>query len=256
MLWSVAIKCVGVLPDLHIPFHNRRALAAALNCLADSKLDALFLLGDVVDAYNLSMHGPKHPAVHSSLLDEVNETKHFLDTVDLTWPELEKHFVEGNHEWRLERYICANAPALFGITDMQMLLGMHNRPGWKWHPYGARQLVQVLNSNLYTCHAPKGSSGRSILNAAGCNLMFGHVHRIIDEHNVTKDGRSMQIFSPGWLGEMRNDQVFGYVQGHHTWKLGFARLWIDDETGEFWTEINESKDDGHSFVVGGKRYKA
>jgi hypothetical protein len=153
------IYCVGFITDPHIPFHNRRALSAAMNCLADSRLKALYLGGDILDMYWAHDHGPKDPRVKSTLVEEREAGNKFLNDIDKTWKNIPKHFVEGNHETRYERYLIKNCPALFGITDIQLLLGMNDRPNWKWHSYGTHQMVRVENTNLFTKHAPKVLQG-------------------------------------------------------------------------------------------------
>jgi UDP-2,3-diacylglucosamine pyrophosphatase LpxH len=235
------IKCVGFLTDTHIPFHSRRALAVALNVLADSRLSALYLGGDILDMYWCHGHGPKHPAVRSTLELERDEGVMFLDMLDKTFPGIPKHFIEGNHETRFERFLVQHAPALFSLTSMRHLLEMDRRKNWKYYDFGPNQLVQIEKTSLFAKHAPKGSSGSTILTAASCNLIFGHVHRIIQERRVTADRRILSATSPGWLGDERRDQVFGYVAGHHNWQTGFARIFIDTTTNDFWIDVHEIK---------------
>jgi hypothetical protein len=110
--------------------------------------------------------------------------------------------------------------------------------------------MQVEKTNLFIKHAPRGSTGTAILNQAACNLMFGHIHRIIQEKKTTADGRIIQAVSPGWLGDKRFDKVFGYVPGHHNWQQGFARIWIDSESWQFSIEVIEIKPDQSCFASG------
>ncbi len=255
MLKGMSIICVGFLTDPHIPFHDRKGLAAAMNCLADSRLSALYLGGDVPDMYWCHGHGSKHPTpmALSSFAKEKDATSKFLDEIDKTWgPKVPKHWVEGNHEFRFERWLVDHAPELFGITDMRILFGMNTRPNWHYYDYGPNQLVRIEKTNLFAKHAPKGSSGNTIMNAAGCNLIFGHIHRIIHERKTTADKRMIQIATPGWLGDPRFDKVFGYVPGHHNWQQGFARIWINTANNNFSIEIVEVKNG--RCIAGGKLY--
>lgn len=249
----MAIVCVGYITDPHIPFHSAKALSVALSVLHDSNISSLILGGDVLDMYWANAHGPKHPEIAKGFLHEIEEGNNFLDLIDKTWPDIPKHYVEGNHETRFERFLIKNCRELFGITEVKFLLDMHKRPKWTYHGYGPRQLMQVGKSDLYAKHAPAGSSGGAIMNKSACNLIFGHIHRIIDEHRVTADGRRLHVVSPGWLGDIKYDQVFGYVAGHHGWQQGFARIWIDTDTNEFWIDVHQIKDG--RCVVDGKLYK-
>lgn len=246
------IQCYGFLTDPHIPFHSPRALAAAMNCLADSKLKALFLGGDIFDMYWANGHGPKDPRVFSTLERECDEVNLFLDQIDKTWKNIPKRFIEGNHETRFERFVIEKAPALFGITDLKLLIKMNQRPNWTYHSFDTHQLVKIDGIDLYAKHAPKGSSGAQIMNHNACNLLFGHVHRRIQETKVAGDGRIYRIMSPGWLGEGRN-RVFNYVPGHQNWQQGFGRIWVDTSTKQWTVELIEILD-GKFCIVGGKKY--
>jgi UDP-2,3-diacylglucosamine pyrophosphatase LpxH len=244
--------CVGFLTDPHIPFHSPKALAVAMNCLADSNLYGLYLGGDIFDMYWANDHGPKDPRIASTLELEVEAVNKFLDEIDQTWPGIQKRFIEGNHETRYERYLIKNAPALFGMTSIPLLTKMAQRPRWTYHPYSTDQLVQIGKTNLYVKHAPKGSSGSAIMNHNACNLLFGHVHRIITEYKTTGDKRVLRATSPGWLGEGRN-RAFHYVPGHQNWQQGFARIFIDIIDWSWRIEVIEILENSYCFA-NGKKY--
>jgi len=183
-------------------------------------------------------HGPKDPRIFSTLEQEVAEVNKFMDLIDATWPTQKKRFIEGNHETRFERYLIKNAPAMFGMTSVEHLIGIDKRFNWSYHPFGNQQLVQIAGTDLYTKHAPKGSSGSTIMNYNACNLLFGHVHRMIYETRTTGDGRILRVMSPGWLGNGAH-RAFGYVPGHQNWQTGFARIWVDTESKAWRVEMIE-----------------
>ena len=251
----MALIAVGYLTDLHLPFHNRRHLELALNVLSDAQIKSLYLGGDILDMYWCHGHGAKHPSpmMLSSFDKEREAGVSFLDRLDKLWPGIPKHFVEGNHETRFERWIVEKAPALFGVTEMRRMLELDRRQNWSYYDFGPRQLVRVEKTNLFAKHAPKGSSGNTIANKAACNLLFGHVHRCMNEHRVSADGRRLQIHSPGWLGDNRFDKVFGYVQGHHDWQSGFDIIWIDEATNHWWIEHIQIKN--NRCIFQGKIYE-
>lgn len=245
------IICVGWIPDCHIPFHDPKALGAVLNCLADSRLHGLYLGGDIFDMYWANQHGPKDPRIFSTLESEKEAVNKFLDQVDLTWPTQKKRFIEGNHETRFERYLIAKCPELFGVTSIELLIRMNERPNWSYHPFGNQQLVQIAGTSLHTKHAPKGSSGGAIMNANACDLIFGHLHRRIYEARTTGDGRVVRICCPGWLGQGASP-VFSYVPGHQNWQQGAARIFVDTDTKEHWLDLLEVNHG--ACVADGRRY--
>lgn len=254
----MAIKCVGFITDPHIPYQDNKAMSCALSVLKESNIDELYLGGDILDQYWCHDHGPKHPGVISGFVHEAEEGNKFLDVIDMHWPRIKKHFIEGNHEQRFERFMVKNAWQIFGITEMSKILridkdSVNPRYNWSYYPYKTGQLIRVQNTDLFLKHAPKGSSGSTIINASACNLGFGHIHRIIDEHKVSADGRMIHVWSPGWLGDIKFDKVFGYVPGHWSWQQGFARIYIDDTTNQFWVDLIQIKNG--TCIVDGKIYR-
>lgn len=246
------IICVGFITDTHIPAHDPKALSAAMNCLADADLHALYLGGDIFDMYWANQHGPKDPRIYSTLESEMKEVNDFLDQIDKTFPNIQKRFIEGNHETRFERYVISNCPAMFGMTDLKLLIGMHNRPLWSYHPYGPNQLVGFGKTNLFAKHAPSGSSGPAIMNKAACNLIFGHIHRYISDRKTTVDGRRLSVTCPGWLGDGKQ-RNFDFVAGHQNWQQGFAKVYIDTDTWNF--QIESVEIFNGQCMSGGKLYK-
>ena len=252
MAWRLAV----LWPDTHEPYSHAKAVALALNVISDlsSSLDEIVFLGDFADFYAVNSHG-KHPGMMHLLVDEVDKVNFSLDLIDSTFPRVRKVFLEGNHEFRLERYLINVAPALFGVTDLNFLFRFNQRPGWTVIPYGPEQRFRVLGSNLHARHEPLASSAAASLKQSMCNLTYGHIHRIESATHVTLPGKTLTNFSVGWLGDCRKKEVFGYVKGHHRWNLGFGLVWVDTETNEFYAQTVPIHSD-ITCVVNGKRYRA
>ena len=49
-------KKVGVLSDIHVPYHSLQALTCAIKHLRDNNIDCLILNGDIFDFYAISRH--------------------------------------------------------------------------------------------------------------------------------------------------------------------------------------------------------
>jgi hypothetical protein len=47
---------VAVISDIHLPYHDRYALVTALREIKDIGVDAIYINGDLMDAYQLSRH--------------------------------------------------------------------------------------------------------------------------------------------------------------------------------------------------------
>jgi hypothetical protein len=215
----------------------------------------IYILGDYADFYSVSSHG-KDPRVLSMLQDEVVDVLAGLQELDDLFPEAKKTFIQGNHEYRLERYLCNQAPALFGITSTEHLLEFHKRPNWKYAVYGPNQMVSVGGSKLKARHEPVGSSAKATAAKALCSLVYGHLHRIESSHIVGLLGENHVAFSVGWLGDKRKDEIFGYCKSHQQWSLGFGIVYVDTVTGLFYPQTIHILEDGNkiSCVVNGKKF--
>ena len=156
-----------------------------------------------------------------------------------------------------ERYLLNKCPELFGITEFKRLIKIDQRKNWHFIPYGPNQQYQVLGSYLKARHEPLASSAKATSAKALCSLVYGHVHRIEESHIVGLDSTNHVSFSVGWLGDKRNDKIFGYVKNHHQWQLGFGLVYVDPKTRMFYHQkIHILENDGkYSCVVNGKYYE-
>jgi hypothetical protein len=224
----------GIITDSHIPYEHKRRYAAMMNCFADARLDALYIIGDFADFYGINGHGPKNPGVLESFKEEVEAVNKRLDEIDQLLPDKKKGYVEGNHEYRFERYLLQNAPALFGVTECRNLFKIDQRPGWSWLSYGPHQLGRVLNSKLYIKHEPSITTITTMAKHHGANLTFGHIHRIVESYHRNIEGQQLVSFCSGWLGDARMDKIFGYIKGHNLWQNGFTMVDVDPSNGFFY----------------------
>lgn len=247
------LKCAGIIPDTHRPFHDKRAYALMLQVFKELAPDEIVILGDYADIYNLTGHG-KDASVVTSLVNEIEDVNAGLDELDSLFPKSKKVYLQGNHEYRFERYINTKCPELFGVTQFDFLLNISKRSNWKYVHYGPNQRYKVLNSYLTARHEPLASSAKATASKALCSLVYGHIHRIEESHLVGLDGTNHVCFSVGWLGDKSLDKIFGYVKTHHQWQLGFGLVYVDDKSGYFYHQKIHILDN-YTCVVNGKLFK-
>ena len=199
-------------------------------------VDAVYILGDYADFYDVHQHGAKDPRIGFTLEKEIEDVNKGLDELEKLFPKAELHYIEGNHEYRLERFLMSQAPQLMNLTSVKHQLCMQTRGRWTWHTYCPTQKVQILNSKLYARHEPLGGSAKATLPKALCSLVYGHIHRIEEAYMVGLDDKRYVAFSVGWLGDPRLDKVFGYVKGVPQWQHGFGLVYVDPVTRYFYHE--------------------
>lgn len=241
------LRIVLIIPDTHRPYHDRRAynlmiriyqeIVAKFQNIAEFEI---VILGDYADFYAVSRHG-KDPTVLALLQQEIEDVNAGLDELDLLFPFAKKVFIEGNHEDRLSRYLSDKAPALFGITSTEHLLKINQRPNWSFIGWSPGQQYAVGGTKLIARHRPQANTAKGTISKAVGSMIYGDIHKIEESNLVGIDGQEYTAFSVGWLGDKRMDKIFGYVNGHHQWQLGFGLVFVDEETKEFHKHIAHIK---------------
>jgi hypothetical protein len=250
----VSLKKALIVPDCHRPFHSRKAYNLMLEVASFHGIDEIVILGDYADFWTVSFHEQsKDPRLPKLLMEEVESVNLGLDELDRLFPQANKVFLEGNHEYRLERYVQAKAPALFGVTECTNLFQIPLRKKWRYRSYGKGQPYRVLGTSLLAKHTPLASSPMTGLRKAAQSYCYGHNHRIEECHVVGLDGASHVAFSPGWLGDERL-KAFGYMVDQPNWQLGFAIVYSSSPK-EFHHEIVKIKS-GYTCVSAGRLFKA
>jgi predicted phosphodiesterase len=109
-------KKVGILSDIHLPYHNIDAVSCAIGYLKKEKVDAVLLNGDTMDCHQLSrfIRDPKK-----------RDFKYELDTLKAFMEVIEKQlkckvlFKVGNHEARYEKFLTEKANELKGVEEFE-----------------------------------------------------------------------------------------------------------------------------------------
>jgi len=245
------LKTSLIIPDIHAPYHSKRALNLCFEVASYVGIDDIKILGDFEDFYCIHDHGPKDPRLIYSIEKEVEAGNLILDEIDRLWPRASKALEEGNHCFRYERFLLQYAPQLLGMLSVQKLLRMHERKNWKWVAYTPHQKDRVLNSNLWVKHTPLGASALATVKNAMCNIAYGHIHRR-QYASIKGLTHNYEAWCPGWLGD-KTKSVFNFVKNHNAWQLGFALVYVE-KSGQYHKDIVEITDN-FTCVVNGKRFK-
>ena len=112
-----------VLSDLHIPFHNKEALASIVQ--SHPEMDGVILAGDFLDCYSLSRFLKERDA---PLQDELAQGKAVLTTLAERYPKV--WAIGGNHERRSLNFFAQRLPAelLFLVSYNLLEYITHNLP--------------------------------------------------------------------------------------------------------------------------------
>lgn len=216
------IKTALVIPDCHIPYHDEKAYQLMIDVAKDLNPDEIVILGDYADFYAINSHGKKPDMTHL-LQEEVTAVVEKLIQLKKLFPDAKRVYIEGNHEYRLGRYVASKCPDLYGVVDVRSILEL-NILGFDFVPYTPNQQYKILGSKLVARHEPLAGGkhvAQNTVEKAMSSVIFGHTHRIQEAQVVTMDGHNYRGISSGWLGD-KESPVMQYVKSHHQWAQGFS----------------------------------
>lgn len=266
--WKTAV----VLPDPQIgfrqlqdgtldPFHDERAMAAAIAICSYVSPDRIINAGDLLDlpAHSRYVQRPEWQQTTQPAIDRAHQ---WLAEQKTICADIEVH--EGNHDKRMRDYILTNAMAAFGLRQA-------NAPeSWpvmsvphllRFDDLGIRYVEGYpaaeswINDRLVVRHAPAkmnsvGSSAAKSVEDERVSSIFGHVHRLELTHRTRpKRGGFSQVLSasPGCLcridgavpGANGGVDSFGrpLLTYKDNWQQGVAVVTYKDGDSDFSIEL-------------------
>ena len=209
---------IVVLSDIHIPFHDTKAVKCALDFVKNEHPDIVVLNGDVLDMFMLSRFTKgegRNP------MEEITMCREFLKDLREASSNADIYYVIGNHETRLEHYVLNKAPELASlIEDVFSII--------KVADYNIRGCASLTVNNTFVFKHGTLLGNKSGLSAikemensymSGCT---GHTHRLC-KYIARKAGRKFIWLESGCLCDLNPEYV---VQPN--WQQGFATISIKD----------------------------
>ncbi len=197
---------VGILSDIHVPYHDETALRAAVDHLQAERVECLLLNGDWADFYSISRH-EKNPK-HRNFKNELHAGRELLKWLRQEFPDARFVAKLGNHEERWEKWLWEHAPE---ISD-DPIMGIDN---WYGFERLGIDLVKdkriILAGALPILHGHEKGNGISspVNQARGAfmrlhhTVLEGHGHRTSTHSEPDMMGRETVCFSTGCLCDMR-----------------------------------------------------
>lgn len=172
-----------MLPDLHIPYEDKRSIAAIEKLMADFRFDGWLQLGDMMDFDCISSHNKNNlRAVEGKRIQlDYDAAAHFLDRQQALIRQNNKNakfvIIEGNHSDRINRYIDAN-PALEGMVEVPTCLEFGRRK-IKWVPFWSRGDVFTIGKATFI-HGryTNDAHAKKHVQRYGRNVFYGHLHDV------------------------------------------------------------------------------
>jgi hypothetical protein len=223
-------KRIGILSDIHVPYHNIPSLSAAITYFKKSKPDALLLNGDAIDCHRLSRF-VKDPKKRNFKLE--------LDTFKALFDIFEKelkckiYFKLGNHEERYEQFLYEKASELVGVEEFEFENIIKARA--RGIEIIADKRPMKLN-NLWGIHGHEYIGGisapvnpaRGLFLKSKVSCFQGHNHQTSEHTEPTLTGKMVTTWSLGCLSELHP----AYMP-LNKWNHGFAEIDLDGNGEDF-----------------------
>ena len=221
-------KKIGLLADVHIPYHSLKNNEIAIDALIKYNVDCVIINGDLLDFYQLSKF-QKDPRKRS-VADELEATRQYLDVL-AQYIGKRIFYKLGNHDERYEKYLMTKAPELLGISEFRLDILL--KLGEKKIEYitDKRKIMAggltILHGHELNMKSVIVNPARSLFLKAKVSSLCSHLH--IPSHHPGKriDGHIIGCWSTGHLG----DESPHYAP-YNEWMPGFAIIDVDGKEFE------------------------
>jgi predicted phosphodiesterase len=216
-------KKIGILSDIHVPYHSMSAIICAIKYLRENQIDCLILNGDIMDFYAISRHEKEKDL--RDFAREIEMARNFLQKIRDLFPLIPIYYKMGNHENRWQRYLNEQAEEFAQLHEMQFeqffrldKLNMIFVPDWQ-----GIELADLLILHGHELMAGGMNPSQSTFNKTFCNTIIGHVHRTTN--TIKKNGFKdyFKTYSTGCLTQL-SPKYYPFAQHNH----GFAVVEVEN----------------------------
>jgi len=230
-------QLVVIANDFQIPFHDERALLLLKLFLRRERPDWLILNGDFQDFWEISSYDHT-PRTGKEFRDEIEIGKRILRSFRRSLPRARITWIEGNHEFRLRKYLMQNARELYGLPGLSVE-DLFDLKRLKIEYVACHELASKFTDNfirvgnLYVGHWDKVSkhaayTAKNLVEEKGVSLLQGHTHRFGAHARTTVDGRVLLGIENFSMCSRRQSYV-----SHPNWQLGFSAVYFQPLNGRF-----------------------
>ena len=215
-----------VTPDKHFPIEDKKAIKVVCKAIRIIKPDIYIDLGDTGEWEHFSTHywkgrNAKPMEDLIPLLDkDVRQVNKGMNKIDRALNAVnckERHFVQGNHEVWLDKFVTRYPYLSHYMTENALKL---KERGYTYQPYNRKKCLKIGKLNF--THGKFVSKYHSFkhLDVYGESIMYGHTHDL-QRHTKTFAGGTISAWSLGCLKDIENDE--DWLSGRLTnWNHAFA----------------------------------
>jgi predicted phosphodiesterase len=187
--------------DAHIPHQNPRGVEVFCRAAERIRPDLIVCLGDLLDCGQFSAHPPTHGMPESDYEDDLQQANTLLDRLQKVCTRLA--MVEGNHEYRLDRWAAATAEGRGAYSMLAPRTRLTAGRRCTYVPYGSasgRYPHFRVNARIIAVHGwsyARHATKNHLQISQGKSVIHGHTHRA--DASIVQN-----IWSPGKVVEARS----------------------------------------------------
>ncbi len=206
-----------VISDLHVPNQAQPVVKLVLDFIRSEKPDRVHILGDACDFVQISRFD-KDPTRKETLQDELDGVRDLLTEIRDAAPKAKIIYSEGNHEFRLRRYLMSEAKGLAGLRALTLeklldfkTLRIKFQPQDRPYRIGHLLFTHGQFVSKWSAYSAKRHFERY-----GCCVIHGHTHRL-GAYYHTDLSDTFAAFENGCLSTLTPDYVTA-----PDWQNGFS----------------------------------
>lgn len=212
-----------ILGCVHSPFYNKKVMNKVINLTKDVQFKSVSFIGDLTDMTSLSKYDENNINKGLSLSEEYETTEELISQFSHI---KEKFYLEGNHEYRFNRFMKVYQNSKIGdalkTIEDGINLKKYNVKFITNYPDNYINLngIQLIHGIYTSTNALKKH-----LEKVNSDVIFAHTHKV-----GMLSVNSLYSYNIGFLGEV-DSPIFSYVSRFEKkdWVTSFAIVYIDEE---------------------------
>ena len=221
------IKRIIACSDFHVPYYSERAVVALLNVLAHYHVDLLIICGDFLDMYGVSKYIKLKTSWEDQLQYEFDSGKGLLKRIR----EVYKGriiYIEGNHEFRLTKYLATDGKALSTLRclTIQQQLNLDELGVEYVDSIDGNGLYYFMDNLLFNhgkvVRKHSSFSAKAAFEDQPINQVMGHTHRIGCFYKTVR-GKTAKSWEIGCMCDLDESFI-----ANPNWQNGFLEIYLDE----------------------------
>jgi metallophosphoesterase superfamily enzyme len=242
------MKSILILPDLQVPYHDRKFVSVMAQFIDDFKPDEIGQIGDLMDQpqpsrWNKGMAGE----YEDTLQKDIDTTKNIVDVLRINW------VVMGNHDERIESYVARYAPALRSLHALRFeeLLGLEARGVTLYRePFEVAPGWIAAHGHEGTHSSVSGRTAYGLARRFDRSVVCGHTHRAGIVSESVGLGKKRRTLTGLEVGHGMDEKYATYVKSPN-WQKAFGILHVEGKH----TQAELIPVHNNRFIYQGKVYR-